>query len=51
MTDTKVSKGGIAIVALASAQFLMVLDQSVINVWISSLAHDDPARIGELESA
>ena len=40
MTDTKVSKGGIAIVALASAQFLMVLDQSVMNVSISSLVHD-----------
>jgi len=51
MTSTEVSKGGIAIVALASAQFLMVLDQSVITVWINSLAHDDPARIGELESA
>ena len=40
MTDAKVSKGGIAIVALASAQFLMVLDQSVMNVSISSLVHD-----------
>jgi len=40
MTDTKASKGGIAIVALASAQFLMVLDQSVMNVSISSLVHD-----------
>ena len=40
MTDTNVSKGGIAIVALASAQFLMVLDQSVMNVSISSLVHD-----------
>ncbi len=47
----KVRKRGIAIVALASAQFLMVLDQSVINVWISSLVHDDPAWIGGLESA
>ncbi len=51
MTDTKVSKGGMAIVALASAQFLMMRDQSVINVWISLPLHDDPARIGELESA
>ena len=40
MTDTKVSKGGIAIVALATAQFLMVLDQSVMNVSISALVHD-----------
>jgi len=50
MTDTKVSKGGIAIVALTSAQFLMVLDQSVINVWVSS-AQDDPARLGGFENA
>ena len=40
MTDSKVSKGGLALVALASAQFLMVLDQSVMNVSISSLVHD-----------
>ena len=40
MTDTKVSKGGLALVALATAQFLMVLDQSVMNVSISSLVHD-----------
>jgi len=51
MTATKVSKGGIAIVTLASAQFLMVLDWSVVTAWISSLADDDPARIGGLESA
>ncbi len=51
IADTKVSKGGIAIVALASAPFLLVLDCSVITVWISSLAHDDPAWIGELDSA
>ena len=40
MADTKVSKGGLALVALATAQFLMVLDQSVMNVSISSLVHD-----------
>ena len=34
------SKGGLALVALATAQFLMVLDQSVMNVSISSLVHD-----------
>ncbi len=51
MTDTKVSKGENAILALASTQFLMVLDWSLITLWISSLAHNDPARIGELESA
>ena len=33
-------KGWIALVALASAQFLMVLDQSVMNVSISALVKD-----------
>ena len=32
--------GSLALVALATAQFLMVLDQSVMNVSISSLVHD-----------
>jgi len=40
VTDTKVSKGGLALVALATAQFLMVLDQSVMNVSISALVRD-----------
>ena len=40
MSDTKVSKGGLALVALATAQFLMVLDQSVMNVSIGALVHD-----------
>ena len=34
------SKGWLALVALATAQFLMVLDQSVMNVSISALVHD-----------
>ena len=34
------NKGWIALVALATAQFLMVLDQSVMNVSISSLVED-----------
>ncbi len=33
-------KGGAALVALATAQFLMVLDQSVMNVSISQLVKD-----------
>jgi EmrB/QacA subfamily drug resistance transporter len=38
--STKASKGGAALVALATAQFLMVLDQSVMNVSISQLVKD-----------
>ena len=38
--NTKTSKGGAALVALATAQFLMVLDQSVMNVSISQLVKD-----------
>jgi len=34
------SKGWLALVALATAQFLMVLDQSVMNVSISALVED-----------
>jgi EmrB/QacA subfamily drug resistance transporter len=34
------SKGWLALIALASAQFLMVLDQSVMNVSISALVKD-----------
>ena len=39
-TTTTAKKGSLALVALATAQFLMVLDQSVMNVSISSLVHD-----------
>jgi EmrB/QacA subfamily drug resistance transporter len=38
--DAAPSKGWLALVALASAQFLMVLDQSVMNVSISALVKD-----------
>ena len=38
--NTSTSKGGAALVALATAQFLMVLDQSVMNVSISALVKD-----------
>ena len=40
VVNTKTSKGGAALVALATAQFLMVLDQSVMNVSISQLVKD-----------
>ncbi len=38
--ETASSKGWLALVALATAQFLMVLDQSVMNVSISALVQD-----------
>ena len=38
--DNTASKGWAALVALATAQFLMVLDQSVMNVSISQLVKD-----------
>ena len=38
--DSTASKGWVALVALAAAQFLMVLDQSVMNVSISALVQD-----------
>ena len=40
MTDATSNKGWLALVALATAQFLMVLDQSVMNVSISALVKD-----------
>ncbi len=39
-TTKGATKGGAALVALATAQFLMVLDQSVMNVSISQLVKD-----------
>ena len=39
-TDTSIDKGWSALIALATAQFLMVLDQSVMNVSISQLVED-----------
>ena len=40
MNNATANKGWLALVALAAAQFLMVLDQSVMNVSISALVHD-----------
>ena len=40
VNDATANKGWLALVALATAQFLMVLDQSVMNVSISALVHD-----------
>ena len=40
MNEATASKGWLALVALATAQFLMVLDQSVMNVSISALVKD-----------
>ena len=40
MEDVTASKGWLALVALATAQFVMVLDQSVMNVSISALVAD-----------
>ena len=40
MNNAAANKGWLALVALATAQFLMVLDQSVMNVSISALVHD-----------
>ena len=40
VNNATVSKGWLALVALAAAQFLMVLDQSVMNVSIGALVHD-----------
>ena len=39
-TATSAKKGWLALVALATAQFVMVLDQSVMNVSISALVKD-----------
>lgn len=40
LTATSTKKGWLALVALATAQFVMVLDQSVMNVSISALTKD-----------
>ena len=40
MNNATANKGWLALVALATAQFLMVLDQSVMNVSIGALVHD-----------
>ena len=38
--NSSIGKGGAALVALATAQFLMVIDQTVMNVSINQLVHD-----------
>ena len=40
VNNATANKGRLALVALATAQFLMVLDQSVMNVSIGALVHD-----------
>ena len=49
--DTTTSKGGAAaLVALATAQFLMVLDQSVMNVSISQLVSDFDTTVTTIQA-
>ena len=49
--DTATSKGGAAaLVALATAQFLMVLDQSVMNVSISQLVSDFDTTVTTIQA-
>ena len=48
--NTKASKGGAALVALATAQFLMVLDQSVMNVSISQLVKDFDTTVTTIQA-
>ena len=50
MSDTKVSKGGLALIALATAQFVMVLDQSVMNVSISTLVKDFDTTVTTIQA-
>ncbi len=48
--NPKTSKGGAALVALATAQFLMVLDQSVMNVSISQLVKDFDTTVTTIQA-
>ena len=50
MSDTATKKGSLALVALATAQFLMVLDQSVMNVSISALVHDFDTTVTTIQA-
>ena len=50
MNSTSTSKGGAALVALATAQFLMVLDQSVMNVSISQLVEDFDTTVTTIQA-
>ena len=48
--NSSTSKGGAALVALATAQFLMVLDQSVMNVSISQLVKDFDTTVTTIQA-
>ncbi len=50
MTTSATKKGSLALVALATAQFLMVLDQSVMNVSISALVHDFDTTVTTIQA-
>lgn len=50
MNNATASKGWLALVALAAAQFLMVLDQSVMNVSISALVHDFHTTVSTIQA-
>ncbi len=47
---TSTRNGGAALVALATAQFLMVLDQSVMNVSISQLVKDFDTTVTTIQA-
>ena len=49
-TTTTTKKGWLALVALATTQFVMVLDQSVMNVSISSLVKDFHTTVTTIEA-
>jgi len=49
-TETSTSKGWSALIALAAAQFLMVLDQSVMNVSISQLVKDFDTTVTTIQA-
>jgi EmrB/QacA subfamily drug resistance transporter len=50
MDTATTKKGSLALVALAAAQFLMVLDQSVMNVSISALVHDFHTTVSTIQA-
>ena len=49
-TATPTKKGWLALVALATAQFVMVLDQSVMNVSISALVKDFDTTVTTIQA-
>ena len=50
MSNATAGKGSLALVALATAQFLMVLDQSVMNVSISALVRDFDTTVTTIQA-